>query len=57
VKVTFLVYRSPDSLSLCDVDGYFKGDRLKMGCVPPNGWGSGGASGINGPDVPNPLFK
>jgi len=58
VRVTFLVYTDPNSSSLCDVDGIYKGVRLpKGGCRLPDGWDQGaGASGLEGKDVPHPLF-
>jgi len=59
IRATFLVYASTKSTSLCDIEGFFKGTRLpKGGCNFPTGWDQGaGASGIEGKDVPHPLFK
>jgi hypothetical protein len=59
VRASYLVYRSPDSSSLCEIEGIVKGDKLpKMGCSLPSGWGevSGGGTSGNNPG-PNPLFK
>ena len=59
IRATFLVYASRNSTSLCDIEDFFKGTRLpKGGCNFPTGWDQGsGASGIEGKDVPHPLFK
>jgi hypothetical protein len=57
VHVTFLVYDGK-SYDLCDVEGVYTGVRLaKRGCRLPDGWDSGiGGTGIEGKDVPHPLF-
>ncbi|CAN5819298.1 hypothetical protein BH09MYX1_BH09MYX1_47450 [soil metagenome] len=59
IKATFLVYRNPESSSICDVDGFVKGDRLpKTGCSFPTGWGEAAGGGVTGNSPgPNPLFK
>jgi len=59
LQATFLVYKSSKTFSLCDIDGVFQGVRLpKGGCRLPDGWDQGnGMSGIDGNDVPHPIFQ